>query len=184
MPYQTDAQNFGKPYSPKKLVLMALFVAVALVLSYIERLIPLNFAIPGVKLGLANVVTCIALYTFRPKDTLLIVLVRIFLVGIFIGSATSFLYSFAGGTLSFIGMLITLRLLKKYVSAIGVSVVGAFLHNLGQVIVLGIITSSLSVALTYFPILILTGVITGVVVGSSALLVFRYMKHFKLIQTR
>jgi len=180
MPSQTSESV----YSAKKLVLMALFVAVALVLSYIERLIPLNFAIPGVKLGLTNVVTCIALYTFTPRESFLIVLVRIFLVGIFIGSATSFLYSFAGGVLSFIGMLIVLKLFNKYVSAIGVSVVGAFLHNLGQVIVLAIITNSLSVALTYFPILILTGVITGVVVGFTALLILRYMKHFRLVQIR
>lgn len=165
----------------KQLVLMALFVAVALVLSYIERLIPLNFALPGVKLGLANVVTCVALYMFKPKAALTLVVSRIMLLGLFAGSVTSFLYSMTGGIFSFIGMLVIMKVLKDYVSPVGVSVVGAFCHNLGQVLVLGIITASLSVARTYFPILILTGAITGILVGYTAMFSIKYLRHFRLI---
>ncbi len=164
-----------------KLVLMALFISVALVLSYIERLIPLNFVLPGVKLGLANIVTCITLYTFKPNESFSIVIIRIILSSIFVGSSLGFFYSFVGGIFSFTGMLLVLKTMNQYVSPIGVSVVGAFLHNLGQVLVLAIITSSLSVAMTYFPILILTGVVTGIIVGVAAMMTIRYLKHFRLI---
>lgn len=181
MPYPSNIKN-NHVNDVKQLVVMALFVSVALVLSYIERLIPMSFALPGVKLGLANVVTCIALYIFRPKAAFLIVITRVVLVGIFMGSATGFLYSLTGGVFSFFGMLIIMIALKKRVSPVGVSVVGAFLHNLGQVIVLAIITNSLSVAMAYFPILILTGVLTGILVGFMATLSIRYLRHFRLIK--
>lgn len=176
MPFPNNERS-----NTKDLVLMSLFISVALVLSYIERLIPMSYAVPGVKLGLANVVTCVALYHFKPRASLTIVVVRVILVGIFIGSATSFLYSLTGGLLSFLGMLTVMKILKDHVSPVGVSVVGAFLHNIGQVIVLSIITASLSVGMAYLPILIITGIFTGILVGATALLSIRYLKHFKLI---
>ncbi len=147
------------------MVTLSLLIAVALVLSYFERFIPMNIGIPGVRLGLANVVTLLCLYLYKPGKIYLLIIVRVFLASIFIGSVMSFWYSLAGGMLSGTAMMLTAYLLKDNVSLIGISAIGAIFHNVGQLMIVSVITGSFYVALSYFPILLLSGVITGVFIG-------------------
>lgn len=148
--------------STKKITLSALMVALAMILSYIEALIPFSFGIPGIKLGLANLVVLAALYLFGPVQALLISVVRIFLISITFGSMAALLYSLAGGLLSFLVMLILSKI--KGFSVIGVSVAGGVSHNLGQLIVAALVVENMNLFF-YFPVLILAGVITGLLIG-------------------
>ncbi len=148
--------------STKKITLSALMVALAMILSYIEALIPFSFGIPGIKLGLANLVVLAALYLFGPVQALLISVVRIFLISITFGSMAALLYSLAGGLLSFAVMLILSKI--KGFSVIGVSVAGGVSHNLGQLIVAALVVENMNLFF-YFPVLILAGVITGLLIG-------------------
>ena len=148
--------------STKKITLSALMVALAMILSYIEALIPFSFGIPGIKLGLANLVVLAALYIFGPVQALLISVVRIFLISITFGSMAALLYSLAGGLLSFAVMLILSKI--KGFSVIGVSVAGGVSHNLGQLIVAALVVENMNLFF-YFPVLILAGVITGLLIG-------------------
>ncbi len=148
--------------STKKITLSALMVALAMILSYIEALIPFSFGIPGIKLGLANLVVLAALYLFGPVQALLISVVRIFLISITFGSMAALLYSLAGGLLSFFVMLILSKI--KGFSVIGISVAGGVSHNLGQLIVAALVVENMNLFF-YFPVLILAGVITGLLIG-------------------
>lgn len=149
----------------RKTIILGLMVAIALVLSYFERFIPINFAVPGVKLGLANVVTLLCIRLYTPKEIYLMVIVRVFLASIFIGSVMSFWYSLAGGLLSTTVMILAVYLLGDKLSMVGVSALGAIFHNIGQLIIVSFVTGSFQVALTYFPMLLVAGIITGVFIG-------------------
>ncbi|NMB04361.1 MAG: Gx transporter family protein [Tissierellia bacterium] len=143
---------------------MALMITIAMVLSYFERFIPL-INVPGVKLGLANIVTLLALYLFDFKQTLIIVVLRVLLVSMFTGSPISLIYSMSGGLVSLIGMKLLLLTSTKVFSLIGISIIGAFLHNTAQAIVLGLLINSFSIARVYYPILIVAAVVTGFLTG-------------------
>ncbi len=149
----------------REMIVLSLFIAIALVLSYFERFIPINFAVPGVKLGLANVVTLLCLGIYKPKQVYLLIFVRVLLASLFIGSMMSFWYSLTGGILSGTAMMLAYSLLKDRVSMVGVSVIGAIFHNIGQIIIVSIITESFLVAITYFPVLLVSGIITGIFIG-------------------
>ncbi len=155
-----------------ELTLISLFIAMALVLSYVENLIPIRLvlAFPGIKLGLANIITLLAIGRLRLESIYLMVVVRIAMASIFIGSIMSFWYSIAGGLLSLTIMLIAFMLLGKKVSMIGISALGGIFHNVGQLIVLGFITKSVNIPLVISPKLILAGLITGIFMG--------YVAHF------
>ena len=148
--------------SKKKITLSALMVALAMILSYLEAMIPFSFGIPGIKLGLANLVVLTALYLFGPAQALLISVVRIFLISITFGSMAALVYSLAGGILSFVVMLILSRI--KGFSVIGVSVAGGVSHNIGQLIAAALVVENLNL-LFYFPVLLAAGVITGLLIG-------------------
>ncbi len=152
----------------RKRVIMALFVAIALVLSYFERAIPLTYIMPGLKLGLANIITLIGLVLFGWADVLMIVLVRVVMTTVFTGSAISFFYSLTGGLLSLISMKLLLKYGGNQFSLIGVSILGAAAHNTGQMLVLSVITGSLRVGMQWLPYLLVAGVITGMALGAIA----------------
>lgn len=149
----------------KKLAHMSVFTAFAIILSYIEMLIPFNFGIPGVKLGLANLAVVLALYYLGTKEALFINVVRIIIVGLLFGNAFSILFSLSGGMISFVFMFICKKL--KLFSIISVSAVGGVFHNVGQLIVAAFVVSTYSI-MYYVPILIITGLITGIVIGIVA----------------
>ena len=153
----------------KRIALMAMCIALAMILSYVESQIP-SPGIPGVKLGLANIVVIFALYKLGWKEAVGISLLRVLLVSLLFGHVASFFYSIAGAALSLVGMIL-LRKTEK-LSCVAVSVLGGVLHNLGQILVAVAIMGRNVVY--YLPVLIFSGTIAGVAIGAvSALLVHR-----------
>ena len=146
----------------KKVAFFALLVALAFVFSYLESLIPFHFGIPGIKLGLANLVVVTALYTVGEKQAFAVSVIRIILSGLTFGGVFSLVYSLAGGILSFLAMLIAKRC--RALSVTGVSVIGGSIHNIGQLIAAAIVMETPSIAY-YLPVLLLSGAVTGAVIG-------------------
>ena len=141
---------------------MAMMIALAMIFSYVETMIPINFGIPGVKLGLANLVIVAAISLFGGKQAFLISIVRIFLSGFMFGNLASIMYSLAGGLLSLAVML----LLKKTdkLSILAVSVMGGICHNIGQLIVAMLVVENLKL-IFYVPVLLISGFLTGLLIG-------------------
>lgn len=145
---------------------MALLTGISLILFVIEMQVPPPLPIPGVKLGLANVVTVYAVCRFRPSEALMILLARIFLASVFAGQAASLLYSLTGGLFCLAGMLCLKRLLSP--SRLWLcSLIGAVLHNTGQLTAASLIIGTDSV-FAYFPLLALTGAAAGLFTGLLA----------------
>lgn len=145
-----------------KVAYFGVFVALALIFSYVETLIPIQLGIPGVKLGLANLIIVIALYKMSAKEALLLSVTRVLLAGFLFGSLFSIVYSLAGCTLS----LAVMAFLKKRegFSVIGVSVAGAVSHNIGQLIIAMLAVETFSIAY-YVPVLMTAGAVTGILIG-------------------
>ena len=155
-----------KGFSLKRLTLCALLAAVALIIFVLESKIPNLAPIPGMKLGLANIVTVWSMFALGPVETLMILLIRIVLGSVFAGSATSFFFSFAGGTLCYLTMLLLRKILtEKQIFVAGI--LGAIAHNIGQMIVAVIAFRSVSV-LIYLPFLLVSAVLTGALTGLTA----------------
>ena len=153
------------------------FTALALILSYIETLIPVNFGIPGVKLGLANLIIVIVLYRMGWREALLLSVVRIVLSGFIFGNLFAILYSLAGGVLS----LAVMALLKKSgaFSVAGVSIAGGVCHNMGQLFVAMLVVETYQVGY-YFPALLIMGVATGLVIGIASGEVLKRIRNIRL----
>ena len=149
----------------KKTAYLGLFLALALICSYVESLIPFSFGIPGVKLGLTNIVVILMLYRAGIKDALVISVLRILLAGMLFGNLFSILYSLAGGLLSFFRMVLLKQTGKFGVTAI--SAIGGITHNLGQILTAVLVVENANL-LYHFPTLLLAGVITGVLIGMTA----------------
>ncbi len=141
------------------------FTALALIFSYIETLIPIQFGVPGIKLGLANLIIVIVLYRTGWREALLLSVVRVVLAGFIFGNLFSIVYSLAGGILS----LAVMALLKRTdrFSVIGISIAGGVCHNIGQLIVAMVVVETYQVGY-YLPVLLIAGVITGAVIGAVA----------------
>ena len=146
----------------KKIARYALLVALAIVLSWLESLVPLSVAVPGVKLGLTNLVVIFALYRMSAGDALAISLVRVLLVSFTFGNAYAFAYSLAGALLSFVVMW-GLKRIGTF-STIGVSVAGGVGHNLGQILIAAIVLENSGI-FYYFPALLISGTVAGVCIG-------------------
>lgn len=151
-----------KKMTTKKTAQLGVYIALAMILSYVESLIPFSFGIPGIKLGLTNVVTVIMMYTYGIPGALGVAVLRAVLSGFMFGNAFSIIYSVAGCVLSFIFMYI----LKKtnHFAIISVSAAGGVMHNVGQLIVAANVVKTYSV-IYYAPVLIIAGVFTGIVIG-------------------
>lgn len=150
----------------KKITVMALFTAIALIIFIVEAQIPTVVPVPGVKLGLANIVTVYSMFTLGPGPTFVILVCRIILGSVFSGNVVGFFYSATGGLLCYLAMLI----MRKLVSPEQIwvcSVIGAVIHNIGQIAVAVFITRTPAIV-AYLPILIFSGVITGVFTGLCA----------------
>ena len=153
------------------------FTALALLFSYIESLIPFHIGIPGVKLGLANLIIVIALYKMNARQAFLLSVTRIVLAGFLFGNLFSILYSLAGGMLSLIVMI----LLKKQngFSVMGVSVAGGVFHNVGQLVIAMLVTESLNL-FYYVPVLMISGLITGIFIGIIANEMMKRLRRLRL----
>lgn len=139
-----------------------MLASLALIFSYVEVLIPFNFGIPGVKLGLANLVVLISLYLWSVRSSLLIDLVRILLAGLLFGSGLTLAYSLCGGMLSFAVMALARR--SDRLGVLGVSVLGGVFHNIGQLAVAVFVMRTLKLSF-YLPVLLIAGLATGLLIG-------------------
>ena len=146
----------------EKLTKMAMLVALAMIFSYVESLIPINFGIPGMKLGVANLVTVTGLYFLELPEVFLVVVMRILLTGFLFGNGMSIIYSLAGGILSLLMMAVIKRI--NGFSVIGVSIMGGVSHNIGQIIVASIVVENLKLVY-YLPALLIAGAVTGFIMG-------------------
>lgn len=161
----------------KKVATLGLTIALAMIMSYIEALVPLSFAVPGIKMGLANIVIIFVLYKIGTKEAILVSLIRVILVSLLFSNAMAMAYSIAGAVLS----LSVMWLLKKTdkFSVVGVSVAGGIMHNVGQIIMAVILLGTEQIAL-YLPVLIITGTATGIVIGIVAGLVINRFKNIRI----
>ena len=159
----------------KNVALFGMMVALAFTFSYLESLIPFNFGIPGVKLGLANLVVVVALYTMKPAEAFSIAVIRIFLAGLTFGNAYSIAYSLCGGILSFVVMLL---MKKTKLSIVGVSMMGGISHNIGQIIVAAIVMETERIAY-YLPVLLVAGLATGLLLGIVSKLIVSRVEKIK-----
>ena len=141
------------------------FTALALIFSYIETLIPVNFGIQGAKLGLANLVIVIVLYKTDFKEALLLSVTRVALAGFIFGNLFGILYGLAGAVLSLVAME-CLKLRSSF-SVVGVSIAGGVSHNIGQLIVAMIVVETYQVGY-YLPVLLVAGLVTGFLIGLAA----------------
>lgn len=160
----------------KRIAFFGMMVALAFTFSYLESLIPFNFGIPGVKLGLANLVVVVALYIMKPGEAFSIAVIRILLAALTFGNVYSLAYSLCGGILSFIVMYF---MRKTKLSVIGVSMLGGICHNIGQIIVAAVVMETARIAY-YLPVLLVAGLITGLLLGIvSKLIIDRFNKISK-----
>lgn len=139
--------------------------ALALIFSYIETLIPIQFGVPGIKLGLANLIIVIVLYKTDWREALLLSVVRIILAGFIFGNLFSIVYSLAGGFLS-LTVMVLLKRTDRF-SVAGISMAGGVCHNIGQLVVAMIAVETYQVGY-YLPVLLVAGLITGAVIGAAA----------------
>lgn len=146
----------------KKTAYLGLFSALAIILGYVETLLPVFVGIPGVKLGLANLVTVFLLYSYSWKEAGAVSLVRIIAIGFMFGNLFSILYSLAGAALSLLCMAAAKRF--SGLSIVGVSIIGGITHNLGQIIVAAIVVENIHL-FYYFPALLAAGLVTGMLIG-------------------
>ena len=146
----------------KKTAYLGVFAAVAIIFGYVESLFPFFAGIPGIKLGLANLAVLFILEKYTWKEAALVSAVRILVIGFLFGNMFSILYSLAGAALS----LAVMTLMKKRAgfSILGVSVSGGVFHNIGQLIIAALIVEN-TAFLYYAPVLIISGVITGLLIG-------------------
>ncbi len=165
-----NSSRGGRNSSAKIVARIGLLASLALIFSYVEAIIPYNPGIPGIKLGIANVVTVIALYKYSWKDAAAVSIIRIIIAGLLFNGAFGMLYSLAGAVISLIGMI----LLKKtnLFSVIGVSMAAGVLHNLGQLLIAAALIEDLRIFF-YFPVLLFSGIAAGILVGIVATAIIR-----------
>lgn len=152
---------------------LGMLLAAALILSYVESLIPFGFGIPGIKLGLANLAVLLCLYRWSGKEAFVLNVLRILLAGFLFGNLYSILYSLAGGCASFFVMWLAKRLNGLTIK--GVSVLGGVAHNLGQIVVAAFVVETAGV-FYFIPYLLLSGILTGLLIGFVVGLVLPHLK--------
>ena len=152
---------------------VGLMASLALIFSYVEAIIPYNPGVPGIKLGIANVVTVVALYKFGAKDAAAVSVIRVVLAGLLFNGVFGMLYALAGAVVSLTGMI----LLKKtgLFSVTGVSMAAGVLHNLGQLLVAAALIEDLRIFF-YFPVLMFSGIAAGILVGIASALALRALR--------
>ena len=160
-----------------KVAVFGVFTSLALILSYVELLIPINFGIPGMKLGLANLLVVILLYKGCPRDALLLSVIRILLSGLIFGNMFSIFYSLGGGLLS-LAVMVSLKKTGQFTVA-GISIGGGASHNVGQLLVAMFVVQTYQVGY-YLPVLLIAGVITGAVIGILSAEVLKRTQSIRL----
>ena len=160
-----------------KVAVFGVFTSLALILSYVELLITINLGIPGMKLGLANLLVVILLYKCGPRDALLLSVIRILLSGLIFGNMFSIFYSLGGGLLS-LAVMVFLKKTGQFTVA-GISIGGGASHNVGQLLVAMFVVQTYQVGY-YLPVLLIAGVITGAVIGILSAEVLKRTQSIRL----
>ena len=158
----------------RKVAFLGVSIALALILSFVESQIPMFAAVPGMKVGLPNLVMVFLLYRVGWRETVIVSLIRVLLVSILFGNVQSLVFSAAGASLSLLGMIL-LQKTEKF-SPITVSVTGGVLHNVGQIIAACLWTQTAQIAY-YLPLLLVSGVLAGVVIGLAAGLLLKRLQR-------
>lgn len=160
----------------KKTVLLGFLLAVSMILSYIESILPFSVGIPGIKLGLPNLIVVLLLYTYGAKEAFTVNLARILLSGFLFGNLYSILYALAGALCSFCLMLLLRNI--KYFSIAGVSIGGGVFHNIGQILAAMFVVDTFAPAF-YLPFLMIAGAVTGFLIGAAGNRLLPYMQRLK-----
>ncbi len=153
----------------RKLTTTAILIAVSMILSYLEMLLPISYSFPGVKLCLANLVIVVSLYMYGPVNALVISILRVVLMSLTFGNMTVLMYSLVGSIFAIIFMIVSKRFLN--LSMIGVSIIGGVFHNVGQVFVAMIFISNFKIVY-YLPVLLLFGLVSGFIIGLLSKLLY------------
>lgn len=148
-----------------KAAYFGVFTALALIFSYVESLISIPFKVPGIKLGLANLVIVVVLYKMGTKEAYILAVIRVVLSGFLFGNLFSIIYSLAGGLLSLTAMVVLKN--TKAFSLLGISAMGGVFHNVGQLLMAALVLESQSIWY-YFPVLLISGLVTGILIGILA----------------
>ena len=161
----------------KKVAFLGMCIALSMILSFVESQIPPLMAVPGVKVGLPNIVMVFVLYKIGAKETAIVSILRVILVGILFGTPLSMIYSLVGAALSLIGMI----LLKKtnLFAPITVSVAGGILHNIGQIATACLVMETAQIAY-YLPVLLISGTVAGILIGLTAAMILKRLDKMKL----
>ena len=157
----------------QKISYCAVFTALAMIFSYVEAILPINFGVPGMKLGLANLVIVAGLYYLNEKDVLIISVTRILLMGLLFGNGMSLIYSLTGGMLSYLIMILMKK--KTNLSVLVISIGGGITHNIGQLIAASLVVSNFHI-FYYFPALLIAGTITGLLIGIVSEKILKILK--------
>ena len=161
----------------RQITTMGMLVALAMVLGFVETLIPINFGVPGMKLGLANIVVVIALFLFDIKTAVVVSILRIILIAMTFGNMSMMFYSIAGASLSLLSMIAISKI--KSFSLISVSIVGGIMHNVGQIICAAFVVRTNGVC-TYLPVLMIAGLVSGALIGIVAGLISVRLTNVKI----
>lgn len=167
---QNKKQQNSRKSSAGTVAQLGMFIAVAMVFSYIESFIKIDIAVPGIKLGLANIVTIVVLCKLGLADAVLVSVLRIFLSSLLFGNFTVMIYSLAGAAVSMLFMWISDK--TGFFSTTGTSILGGVGHNIGQLIVAYLVIKNQNI-LIYAPVLLISGTVTGVLIGLAAAFVIR-----------
>ena len=167
---QNKKQQSIRKNSAETVAQLGMFIAVAMVFSYIESFIRIDIAVPGIKLGLANIVTIVVRCKLGLADAVLVSVLRIFLSSLLFGNFTVMIYSLAGAAVSMLFMWISVK--TGFFSTTGTSILGGVGHNIGQLIVAYLVIKNQNI-LIYAPVLLISGTVTGVLIGLAAAFVIR-----------
>jgi heptaprenyl diphosphate synthase len=163
--------------------LIGVFLAFILAVGLIERLVPLDFLVPGARLGLSNVVVLTAVYMFRFRVVLTLVILKCVLLSLLAGGPSSFIYSLSGSLLSFVAMWVLVRAFSEKLSPIGVSAAGAACHSVGQVLAACLVLENMGM-LSYLPPLLIVSLTSGVLVGVIVKQVLPRLRAFENAEAR
>ncbi|WP_236785227.1 Gx transporter family protein [Anaerococcus ihuae] len=159
---------------------LALLLALSLAISLIESAIPMPVPIPGARLGFSNIIILVSIYLYDFKKALCVSILKSFLLVLITGSVMSFFYSFVGAIFSTTAMYFSLKKINDDFSLIGVSEIGAFFHNLGQILVAIFFMQNIKM-FYYFPVLVFIGIFTGFFVGLSSNFIVEHLKKIGVL---
>lgn len=160
----------------KKIVFISLLVSLGLALGIIESLIPFPFIVPGVKLGLANIIALTTLIIFGFKEALMVSIFRSVLLALATGNLAGLPYSLTGAIFSVVVMTMVEKYLSNYFSLIGVSILGAVAHNFAQISVASLILENIKI-FSYLPVMTLMSLLTGYIVGLSSIFISKNLRN-------